>query len=525
MATRPAASTGEVIAEATPPVLPLQRQVVEAERAVASMVRLSARAMGGMVEALRHPGALLHAARQVVDALPMITASVKPLVTGHFDDWREEYAYTLGMQAFVYGFPWAQFAALRWRWVTQPENPAWTPYAALNQFWHMKSLATARYRVGGSPNADTLYSVAWLDLRDGPVILSHPDMGERYFCFQLASMDSDNFGYVGTRATGRSAGRFAVTGPGWTGDLPDGVRRLEPSRTPFALLLGRTAVNGPADVPAVRRLQLRYRLTPLREETRRGGPARQRHEVWTPPDERADPLATWETMNHAMTENPPEARHRALLHLFSTVGVGPGQDVYASDGATRRGLVRAAYEGRRLLEDALAQGNGQRVNGWQYPPPTMGRAGLHEDFVTRAAVQCAAGIVAQDPEEAVHLITTTDADGHPLSGRHRYELRFTPHELPKLHRHGFWSVTVYDTDHNLVDNPVDRYAVGDRTPGLRHDPDGGLTIYVRRHRPRGQRAANWLPAPADAFYLVLRTYLPDREIVEQTWEPPPVVAW
>lgn len=515
-------SAGEVIAEGTPRALPLQRQVAEAERAVVSMVRLSARAAGGVLDAVRHPGEVVDRARQVIDALPMITATVKPLVTGHFDDWREEYAYTLGMQAFVYGFPWVQLAALRWRWVTQPEDPDWTPYAALNHFWHMKAPATAGYRSGGSPNADTLYSVAWLDLRDGPVVLSHPEMGDRYFSFQLASMDSDNFAYVGTRATGSAAGRFAITGPDWAGDLPDGVRRLEPSRTPYALLLGRTAVHGPDDVPTVRRLQLRYRLTPLPEAGRRARPQR---DVWAPPHYGPDPLGTWETMNRAMTENPPESRHTALLDLFSTVGVGPGQDVYTRDGATRRGLVRAAYEGRRLLDDALVQGNGKRVNGWQYPPPTMGRAGLHDDFVTRAAIQCAAGIVSHDPDEAVCLINSTDEEGHPLTGRRRYELRFTPHELPRLREGGFWSVTVYGTDHNLVDNPIDRYAIGDRTPGLRYDPDGGLTIYLRRHRPRGLRAANWLPTSPDAFYLVLRTYLPGREIVGQSWEPPPLTGW
>jgi hypothetical protein len=523
MTTKPAASAGEVIAEATEPALPLQRQVVEAERAVVSMVRMSARAVVGMVGAVRHPGTVVGLARQALDALPMITATVKPLVTGHFDDWREEYAYTLGMQAFVYGFPWVQLATLRWRWVTQADDPEWTPHAALNQFWHMKAPPTARYRSGGSPNADTLYSVAWLDLRHGPVILSHPNMGERYFCFQMASMDSDNFAYVGTRATGPSAGRFAIVGPDWAGDLPEGVHRLEPSRTPYALLLGRTAVHGPGDLPTVRRLQLRYRLTVPHGDGERA-PVREK-EVWAPPQHDVDPLGAWETMNRAMTENPPEARHTALLNLFSRVGVGPGQDVYTRDGATRRGLVRAAYEGRHLLDDTLTQGDGRRVNGWQYPPPTMGRAGLHDDFVTRAAFQCAAGMVAHDPEEAVYLINSTDEEGHPLSGRHRYELRFTPHELPKVDERGFWSVTVYGIDHNLVDNPIDRYAIGDRTEDLRYDPDGGLTLYVRRHRPRGQRVANWLPAPAGAFYLVLRTYLPGREIIAQSWEPPPLTRW
>jgi hypothetical protein len=435
-------------------------------------------------------------------------------------DWREEYAYTLGLQAYIYGIPWVFLPQLRWQWVTQPVNPEKTPYASLGRFWHMKALADAQYRDGGFPNNDTLYSVAWVDVRRGPVILSHPDMGDRYFAFELASLDSDNFAYVGTRTTGQRAGYYAIVGAGWHGTLPDGVATLERTRTPSVLILGRTQVDGPADVANVRVLQAQYRLTSL---ARWGLPptrAAEDHHAWRPFDPKVDPLAAWKTMNRAMTEEPPETRHAALLKLFATIGVGPGQRVDRMPAATKRGLARAAAVGPKLLAAALDASLGKRVNGWQYPPPTIGRAGLHDDFLTRAALQCATGMIANDPDEALFLSAGTDGEGRPLSGTMRYSLHFAPDGLPPVG--AFWSLTMYGPDHNLVDNPLDRYSIGSRTPALRRDADGGLTIYVQHVKPEGDWISNWLPAPAGPFNLILRLYLPAREIVEQTWQPPEI---
>ena len=178
-------------------------------------------------------------------------------------DWREQYAYTLGVQAYVFSFPWSYLPELRYAWVTQEPSNASTPYAPLNHFWHMRKLADADYRDGGSPNYDTLYSLGWLDVGQEPVILSHPDVKDRYFSFQIACMSSDNVDYVGSRTTGSLAGHFAITGPDWKGELPQGVRRLKPSPTAAVLVFGRTAVAGPEDVSAANRLQNQYKLTPL----------------------------------------------------------------------------------------------------------------------------------------------------------------------------------------------------------------------------------------------------------------------
>lgn len=439
-------------------------------------------------------------------------------------DWREEYAYTLGLQAYIFGSPYVYDSFLRWDWVTQPK-PAGsiTPYAPLNHFYNVRSLANASYRLGGSPNNDTLYSMAWLDLSKEPIILSHPDMGDRYFTFEMAGIDSDNFAYVGKRTTGGKAGSFAIVGPDWKGTLPEGVTALPSSRSNAAVIFGRTLVDGAADVPVVNALQDQYTLIPLSLWGKKGAALPASRDVWKPSDSKTDPLADWKTMNRAMSENPPEARLAKLVELFGKIGVGPNQDLDAMDEATKRGLARAAVDGRKLLHEAIASGElGKRVNNWNIPPKAMGRAGLADDFLLRAALQNMGGIIANDPAEAVYMNTFKDANGKALDGAKRYTMRFAPGELPQVN--AFWSITLYDPTFNLTPNPINRYAIGDRTPGLKKDPDGGLTIYLQNSSPGADKESNWLPTTESGpFLLILRTYMPGPEIVEQKWAPPPVV--
>jgi hypothetical protein len=440
-------------------------------------------------------------------------------------DWRERYAYSLGIQAYVFGFPYVYLPSLRWNWVTVPKPPGGvTPYAALNHFHHARTLADASYREGGSPNSDTLYSIAWVDVRREPVILSHPSMGDRYFAFEMASLDSDNFAYVGSRTTGSRAASFAIVGPNWSGRIPDGVRPLPLSRTSSVLIIGRTLVDGPHDRAAANALQGRYALVPLSLWGRSGVPLPASRLVWKPADMRFDPLAEWRTMNRAMTEDPPELRVSELLKSFATVGIGPGQDLDAQSDATRAALARAAVDGRKMLSDAIRSGQvGRRVNGWNIPPRSMGRAGLADDFLLRGSVQCLGGIIANDPEEAVYFNTAVDGEGEPLDGASAYTIRFGPGQLPDCQ--AFWSLTAYDTTYNLVANPINRHAIGNRTHGLRPDAYGGLTLYLQSTRPGGDRSSNWLPTQRSGpVFLIFRTYIPGPDIVSQKWAPPAVTT-
>ena len=225
-------------------------------------------------------------------------------------DWKTEYAYTTGMQAFIYGFPYIYNAKLRHDWVTQARDPSVVPYAAVNHFWHAARVMDATYRDGGCPNNDTLYSLAWLDLGGEPVILSHPDMAGRYFTFELMGFTSDNFNYVGQRTTGPEAGHFAICGPGWHGDLPPGVQATRPAPTRWVLLLGRTLVDGEADLADVHALQAQYRLTPLSLWGKPGAEVPGRRDVYAPAAPAKDPLGPWKTLNAMLAENPPAAASR-----------------------------------------------------------------------------------------------------------------------------------------------------------------------------------------------------------------------
>ncbi len=441
---------------------------------------------------------------------------------GASDDWREEYAYTLGVQAYIYGFPWMSLAQIRWQWAGQPSCGAANPHCApLNQFAHARDLSTAADTSGGTPNNDTLYSTAWIDVSQEPVILSVPAIADRYYTFEMSSMDSDNFAYVGTRATGTAAGNYAIVGPEWSGQLPPDVTALPPSRTPFVLVVGRTLVYGEEDLAAVRAIQGQYRLTRLSAWV--GAPDQPAASTVWAPTSPTDPLAAWKTMNRSLTENEPNVpSQQALVDSFAAIGVGPGQDVEAMDDATKRGLERAAAEAMAIMHDFnLAGGYGRQVNGWTYPPKTLGRAGQFSDFLTRAATQCLAGIVANDPEEAIYLNAAADAAGNRLSGAHAYVIRFGAGKLPDVG--AFWSISMYGSDRNFVDNPLNRYKVGTYPEGvMKMDPDGALTIYVQHESPGPERESDWLPAPEGEFYLVLRTYLPGESILDGTWEPPPV---
>jgi hypothetical protein len=436
-------------------------------------------------------------------------------------DWREEYAYTLGVQGYIFAFPWVYLSVLRYLWVTQKPKNDMTPYAALNHFYHSRRIATAEYRDGGSPNNDTFYSIAWLDVGIEPVILTHPDMGERYFTFEIASMTSDNFAYVGKRTTGSKAGHFAICGPNWEGELPSDVEKLGNSPTAAVLIFGRTAVKGADDALVVNQFQDQFKLTPLSLWGVLDAKVPERRDVLPPFDPKTDPLADWKTINQAMAENPPLRRNAFMSELLKNIGIGPGLDVDDMDPATQKGLVRAARDGRALLQKIWTSGYGKQVNGWTFPPATMGRAGYSQDFLTRGAVQCLGGIISNDPEEAIYINTTKDKDGEKLSGANRYVLKFEPGKLPEVKE--FWSLTMYDLTFNLVQNPIDRWAMGSLTGEYKLADDGSLEIYIQHESPGAEKEANWLPAPKDEFTLVFRTYGPSENLINQTWEMPGLI--
>jgi hypothetical protein len=436
------------------------------------------------------------------------------------DDWREQYAYSVGVQAYVYAGPLLYLTRLRHKWTTDASS---FPYAALNHLYHFRTIADASYKDGGSPNNDTLYSWGFFDLSKEPVVLAHPDMGDRYFTFEMADMYSANFGYVGKRTTGSKAAAFLITGPNWKGQKPTGVREVIRSRTPYALVFGRTYVAGPDDVPAVNRLQDQYRVVPLSLWGKNGATLPENRDAWAPYDAKTDPLADWKSINRAMAENPPLEKDRALLDVFATVGIGPGltETLETLDPASKRGLARAAAGGWAMIEAMLAAGAANRSsNGWIFAPETSGRQGAVDNDFRGRAICSIGGIICNDAAEALYFVAFTDAGGSPLDGANRYTLRFDRGGLPQVSE--FWSLTMYNPAHNLVDNPINRYAIRDRMP-LKREPDGSLILYLQPTSPGADKESNWLPTPNQgSFNMALRTYGPSQAIVKGEWRPPTV---
>jgi hypothetical protein len=440
-------------------------------------------------------------------------------------NWLEEHAYTLGVQAYEFAFPWYYNSLLRWRWSLPAANDRTPSLLQTNQFWHSRQMSSAKFRDGGTPNNDTPYSFAMLDVSKEPVIISVPPVKDRYFSVQLTGFDTDNFAYIGTRSTGSAGGNFAVVGPDWKGKLPKGVKPLPPSHTGVAIAAVRimaTAPEAAGQVPmtALNALQDKFILTPLSRWGKPGFAPIVYSKPLPPFNHKDDPLVEWKTINRALAEVPVPARHARYLQQFAHIGIGPGLDVEVLDPATKRGLNRALDAGKRLVTGAaITFARATTYDGWNYHSPLLGRFGEADDFVARAGIVSLAGIIAHDNAEALYIASTNDAEGKTVSGKHRYVLRFAKDQLPPVN--AFWSVTAYGLDFNLIDNPLNRYSLGDRNPLVR-DADGGLTLYVQRDNPGPAKELNWLPVGDEAFKLTMRLYLPRAPALDRSWRAPPL---
>ena len=433
-------------------------------------------------------------------------------------DWRETWAYLIGMQAHAYGFPAIYYTKLRFGMVRQPQGVIDTP---LNTLFHVPRLSDHNDQYGGSPMRDAVYSVAWLDLRAEPVVVHAPDSGGRYVSIQLAEFYSDLFGYVGPSVNGGRAQTALVVGPRWQGEVPAGIETVLRSPTPAAFMVARVSTPGGDDLPAARALQRDHWVKPL-SAWRDGVPTPEVRDVLVPCAAEL-PLADFRTLNAAMRENTPPDRDEALLRQFAQVGLGPLATVALDDldAATQRGLARALVDSPKLLAKvALSGGHTQQVAGWFYGDKHWGRMAAAGDFLGRASPQAFSGILEHWIEQSTKLRTFVDADGDDLSGEHRYVLRFGRDEIPQAH--AFWSITLYDARFNMVDNPIGRYGIGSLTEGLQFGEDGALDILLQHERPAPALQANWLPTPACKFNLFLRTYMPGPGVMAQRYAPPPV---
>jgi hypothetical protein len=427
-----------------------------------------------------------------------------------------ERASALGREAYLYGFPLLEFLRVR-ATATSVRCPDAHGDAPVNAFSTATRFATPANRTIVAPNVDTLYSIAHLDLGKGPVVLSHPSMGHRYFVFQLLDPYTNTIGYVGSRTTGSKAGRFAITWSGHRGRRVPGARVVRsPSRRVW--IIGRTLAGNLADQHRALRAMRRYTLTP--PGGRRHFPARCRPGH---PRKAATPtgLAFLDALGTALRRNPPPARDRAVLARLAKVGVGPGKrpERAGLPPAVLDALVAAVNSTAAALPavatSTLTQG-AVANHGWAIPRRDIGDYGT--DYSYRAGV-ATLGLGANTREEAMYPTALADATGQPLDGSKRYRLTFAKGQEPPAK--AFWSLTLYDAQGYLVANPQRRYAIGDSHPPLARKPDGSVVVVLQRTKP-SEAGVNWLPTPPGAFRLNLRLYRPTARALRGTWQPPPV---
>ena len=422
----------------------------------------------------------------------------------------QQQAYRAGLDAYVYAYPpvLSQLSA--------DKIPA-------QQLVNINAVSNPQARAVVLPNVDTPYSVANLDLKAEPLVLHVPAITDRYYVFEFLDAYTNVIGYVGTRTTGTEPGDYALTGPGFTGTLPAGVKRIS-SPTNRIVVVGRTLLLGPGDLPNVRRIQEQYGLTPLSDVAAGASPkpglildASPRR---TPPVLPAG-LKFFDLAGDILAAQSPPARDAKLLARLKRFGIGPG--LHPSDGGLSapitKGLQRAASDGQKRIAALLAGYRRQARrggHGWTLLTGKIGHYG--GDYVLRA-VTARVGLWANSPDEAFYPYADQDGAGRRLDGaRHRYVLHFTKAQIPPAR--AFWSLTMYDKDLFLYANELDRYALGDRSEGMRRDADGGLTLYLQHVRPAPGRVANWLPAPASKFTVALRLYDPAARALDGRWKPP-----
>ncbi len=393
-----------------------------------------------------------------------------------------------------------------------------------NQLIHGQLFPDHTFRNVVRPNNDTLYSFAWLDLDAGPQVLTVPDTSGRYYVMPFMDAWTNVFASIGKRNTGTKAGSYLIAGPDWEGQVPEGITDLVRSPTPMVWMIGRIQTNGPDDVAAVIALQRQFSLQSLTDW--QVGKLADTVEISEPMEQgHNDPYQQVADMNvdvflselsSLMQDNPPVPEDPATMKTLAAVGVVPGQAFDSSSlSAWSRWLGNIAFDATRYTYKKALEEKRDLENGWMIKREGIGRYG--DDYIMRTIIAII-GLGALPPEEAVYPNTVEDSDGQPLNGKYRYKLHFAAGETPPSD--AFWSLTLYDEDGFLTDNPIRKYAIGDRDD-LTFNDDGSLDILIQHDQPTDP-SANWLPAPEAPFALTLRVYLPQAKLLNGEWVLPGV---
>jgi hypothetical protein len=462
----------------------------------------------------------------------VLTAAVAlSLATGYAAEDRPSIAETkaIAEEAFIYGLPIVMNYAIMYEYSVDKNSGQYK--APFNHIKNEPRVFTYKDTAIVTPNSDTPYSSAWLDLRAEPIVLSVPAVDpKRYYSVMLCDGNTFNYGYIGSRATGNEAGDYMVVGPEWNGETPPGIKKVFRSTTQFSAAFYRTQLFNPEDMPNVIKVQAGYKVQPLSSYL--GKPAPSPAPKINFPKINKDLMKSnfFEYLDFCLQFAPAGPEETDIRAKLAKIGVGAGKTsnskALPSEQKAQIGL--AMKDGEQKIKQFL-EGAMKKINGWVVGSAFGDRAFYNGNWLLRAAA-ATAGIYGNDAAEAVYPFGHTDADGQPLDGsKHNYTLTFAAGEYPPVN--AFWSVTMYDGKTQLlIKNPINRYLINSpMLPNMKKSDDGSLTLYIQKDSPGKDKETNWLPAPNGPIYLVMRLYWPKTEPPsilppgEGTWKPPGIV--
>lgn len=431
-------------------------------------------------------------------------------------------AEAIGVEAYVYLYPLVSMEITRRQMTNLPagKRPGFGP---MGEFAHIREFPPADFKAVVRPNFDTLYSSAWLDLTEEPMIVSVPDTDGRYYLLPLYDMWTDAFAVPGKRTSGTEAAGYAVVRPGWQGTVPDGVEVIR-APTSYVWIIGRTQTNGPADYDAVHAVQDGFAITRLSDSGHDRSPVAAETDpsvdMQTPALQQVNAMSAAEYFGLAaelLKLHPPHVTDWSTVARIRKIGLRPGDgfEFDSLDPAVRSALQDVPAAALKLMQATFPR-LAKIVNGWQMNTDTMG---VYGDFYLKRAIVTMIGLGANQAADAVYPLNVADADGHPLDGGHDYVLHFDKDEVPPVD--AFWSVTMYDAEGFQAANAINRFAIGDRDD-VAYNADGSLDLYLQHDSPGKDHESNWLPAPRGPLGVTMRLYAPAPEVLDGRWEPPPI---
>jgi hypothetical protein len=431
-------------------------------------------------------------------------------------------------EGFIFGLPHVMSYTANYQfWIDKSSNQYKGP---MGELFNERRVFTYKDTAVITPNSDTPYSFIFTDLRAEPWVVSVPAIPrERYYSVMLCDLNTFNYGYIGTRATGTEAGDYLIAGPDWQGETPPGIKQVFRSTTQFSVAVFRTQLFGPDDMPEVTKIQDAYQVRPLSAFLKQPAPPAAPAIDFPPVNEELAKKNFFEYVDFVLQFAPPGPEEADIRAKLARIGVGPGKKFDFKDLSAehKAAVLLGMKEGEKKVEAKIPQ-IGKKINGWNVGSAFGDRDFYKGDWLLRAAA-AKAGIYGNDAEEAMYPMTRWTADGEELdSGKHNYTLTFPAGELPPVN--AFWSVTMYDGKTQLlIENPLERYLINSpMLPGMKKNDDGSLTLHIQKDNPGPDKEANWLPAPDGPIYMVMRLYWPKTDAPsilppgEGSWAPPAV---